>query len=51
MFVSSSTYLTQLYYRRDIAEAYLLDYIQWARDEARKVKDVFTVSSFKKISY
>jgi hypothetical protein len=45
--MSSNTYL--IYYRRDIAEAYLLDYIQWARDEVKKVTDVFTVSSSKSI--
>ncbi|CAG8461477.1 14387_t:CDS:10 [Funneliformis mosseae] len=36
--------LSRLLTRRDIAEAYLKDYVQWAVIEVRNVKDVFTIT-------
>ncbi|CAG8507035.1 2498_t:CDS:10, partial [Acaulospora morrowiae] len=36
--------LSRLLTRRDIAEIYLADYIQWAQDEVRNNKDVFTIT-------
>ncbi|CAI2185044.1 20232_t:CDS:10 [Funneliformis geosporum] len=36
--------LSRLLTRRDIAEAYLKDYIQWAGSEVRNVIDVFTIT-------
>ncbi|EXX50239.1 Cin1p [Rhizophagus irregularis DAOM 197198w] len=41
---AAAVLLSRLLTRRDIAEAYLLDYIQWARDEVKKVTDVFTIT-------
>ncbi|CAJ0628726.1 13375_t:CDS:10 [Entrophospora sp. SA101] len=36
--------LSRLLTRRDMAEKYLNNYVQWARDEARNNKDVFTIT-------
>ncbi|CAG8463919.1 114_t:CDS:10 [Diversispora eburnea] len=36
--------LSRLLTRRDIAEVYLADYIQWAQDEVKNNKDVFTIT-------
>ncbi|CAG8496822.1 13874_t:CDS:10, partial [Acaulospora colombiana] len=40
----AAVFLSRLLTRRDIAEIYLADYIQWAQEAARNNKDVFTIT-------